>query len=171
MLRQGLGGIGGLGAAVGHIAEGAAAGADLAQDHERGGAVAETLVDVGAAGFFAHGDQVVLAEFFLEFLDGIAGRDSDADPARFAQGLDVLELHGAAGDLVACQLFIAWRQVQRDDFARFGGGHFFGLTLGGRWLRLLWQYVGQLQVQPEQSGHMLKQSGFDAFDARGTSQV
>src|SRR5690606_35941845 len=47
-------------AAGGDVAERAAAGADLAEDHERAGAVAEALVDVRAAGLLAHREQAVL---------------------------------------------------------------------------------------------------------------
>ena len=57
---------GGFGPAVGDVAERAAARADLAEDHEGRGAVAEALVDVRAAGFLAHRDQAVLAQLGLE---------------------------------------------------------------------------------------------------------
>jgi len=61
-----LGRIRRLGTAVGHVAERAAAGTDLAEDHEGRRAVAEALVDVRAAGLLAHGDQPVLAQLRLE---------------------------------------------------------------------------------------------------------
>ena len=44
-----------VGTAVPYVAEGAAAGADVAHNHEGSGAVAEAFADVGAGGFFAHG--------------------------------------------------------------------------------------------------------------------
>ena len=73
----------------------AAARADLAQDHEGGGAVAEALVDVRAAGFLAHRDQAVLAQLALELAarrcrPGCARGSSSAcaasAPARSAPG-------------------------------------------------------------------------------------
>jgi hypothetical protein len=51
-----------VGAAMAHIAKRAAAGALVAHDHEGGRALAKAFADVGAAGFFAHGDQLVLAQ-------------------------------------------------------------------------------------------------------------
>ncbi len=45
--------------AVADIAERAAARAQVAEDHESGGAVAEAFADIGAGGFLAHGVQVV----------------------------------------------------------------------------------------------------------------
>src|SRR3546814_4439851 len=69
-----------------------------------GGAVAEALVDVRAAGLLAHGDQAVLAQLGLEFLDRVARRDPHPDPRRLAQHRRVGELHRRARDLVAGDL-------------------------------------------------------------------
>jgi hypothetical protein len=94
-----------LGPAVGDVAERTAAGADLAEDHEGRGAVAEALMDVRAAGFLAHGHQAVLAQLGLELGDRIARGDAHADPRRLAQHRRVCELHRRAVDLVAAELF------------------------------------------------------------------
>ena len=50
-----------VGPAGGDVAEGAAAGADLAHDHHGGVALGPALADVGAAGLLADRDQPVLA--------------------------------------------------------------------------------------------------------------
>ena len=65
-----------LGPAMGDVAETAAARAHVAQDHEGGGAVAEALVDVRAAGVLAHGDQAVLAQLGLEVGHRVARTES-----------------------------------------------------------------------------------------------
>ncbi len=49
-----------VGAAVSHIAERAAAGADVAHNHEGRRAFAETFADVWAGGFFANGMHFLL---------------------------------------------------------------------------------------------------------------
>src|SRR5206468_3852892 len=54
-------GIGGERAAVRHVAERAAAGTDVAEDHERRRALAETLADVRAGRFLADRVQLLLA--------------------------------------------------------------------------------------------------------------
>jgi hypothetical protein len=46
-----------VGAPGGHVAEGAAAGADLAHDHHGGVALAPAFADVGAARLLADGDE------------------------------------------------------------------------------------------------------------------
>src|SRR5690606_29932306 len=108
-------------AAMGHVAERAAPGADLAQDHEGRGAVAEAFVDVRAAGFLAHGDQAVGAQLFLEPGDVVARGDAHPDPRRLAQHRRVGELHRRPGDLVAGAL----------AYARLEGGDGDGLARGG----------------------------------------
>src|SRR3546814_12121970 len=77
---QRLGRVRRLGAAVGDVAERATAGADLAPDHERGGAVAEALVGGWAAGLLAHRDQAVLPPLVLEFLDPVCLRGPPPHP-------------------------------------------------------------------------------------------
>ena len=64
--RVGLRGIDRAGSAVGHGAVRAGARADVAEDHERGGAVVPALADVRAARFLADGVQVQLAHQPLE---------------------------------------------------------------------------------------------------------
>jgi len=51
---------------VGDCAIGAIAGADIAQDHECGGAMLPAFADVGAVRFLAHGMQVELTHQVLE---------------------------------------------------------------------------------------------------------
>ena len=99
--------------AVGDIAERTAAGADLTEDHEGCGAVAEALVDVGAAGFLADRDQAVLAQFGLEILHRVAGRNAHPDPGRLAQRRGIGELHRRARDLVAGHLLDSGLQRRR----------------------------------------------------------
>ncbi len=69
-------GIGGLGTSVRHRAIGARAGAHLAENHERGGAVMPALADVRALRFLAHGVEVELAHEALE--PGEVGRPGRA---------------------------------------------------------------------------------------------
>ncbi len=52
--------------AVGNVAERAAPGADVAHDHECGGAVAEAFADIRAGGFLADRMQPVLAQHAFE---------------------------------------------------------------------------------------------------------
>src|SRR6185503_11721224 len=52
--------------AVRHVAEGAAARAQVPHDHESGRAVPEAFADVGARGFLAHRVQVRLAKRLLD---------------------------------------------------------------------------------------------------------
>ena len=59
---DGLLGIGRQRLAVRDVAERAAARAQVAEDHEGRGALAEALADVGAGRFLAHGVQAVLAQ-------------------------------------------------------------------------------------------------------------
>ncbi len=80
------------------IAETATACANLAQNHKGCGTVAETFMDVRAAGFFADGDQMVLAQLRFQFGDGVSGRNAHADPARFAQYRRLGKIDRTAGD-------------------------------------------------------------------------
>jgi hypothetical protein len=54
---------------VADVAERAAPGADVAHDHEGGGALAEALADVRAGGFLAHRVQLVLAQDLLDLVE------------------------------------------------------------------------------------------------------
>ena len=74
-----------VGAAVPHVAEGAAAGADVAHNHEGGGTVAEAFADVGARGFFAHGVHFLAAQNIFDFKEFLAAGDFGAYPAGFFQ--------------------------------------------------------------------------------------
>ena len=78
MLR--LFGIERVGAAVADVAEGAAAGADVAHNHEGGGAAAEAFADIGAAGLFAHGVHFLIAQDVLNFKKLLAGGQLGANP-------------------------------------------------------------------------------------------
>lgn len=84
-----------------HVAEGAAAGADVAQDHEGGGAPAEAFADVGAGGLFAHGVQLLFPQQLLDLAEAagvVAGLD--ANPAGLFQRLfDRHDLDGNPGGL------------------------------------------------------------------------
>ena len=53
--------------AMTHIAEGAAPGTDIAEDHEGGRAPSEAFTDVGASGFLADGVQFLFAQQALDF--------------------------------------------------------------------------------------------------------
>jgi hypothetical protein len=71
--------------AVADVAERAAAGADVAEDHEGGRAAAEAFADVGAGGFLADGVQLAFAQHGLDLAEApgaVAGLD--ADPVGFA---------------------------------------------------------------------------------------
>src|SRR5690606_13702909 len=123
-------GIRGLGPAVGHVAEAAAPRAYVAQDHEGRRAVAEALVDVGAAGVLAHGHQPVFAQLGLERGHRAVGGDPHPDPRRLAQHRRVHELHRRAGDLVRRHLALTRPQRPR----RRAGRHHLqrnGLVSGG----------------------------------------
>jgi hypothetical protein len=72
---------------VANVAEGAAAGADVAEDHEGGSPAAKTLTDIRAGGFLADGMQLAFAQHGFDFTKAsgtVAGLD--ANPVRFAQG-------------------------------------------------------------------------------------
>ena len=81
----GLVGVQRVGAAVADVAERAAAGADVAHDHEGGGALAEAFADIGAGGFFAHGVQLLIAQDLLDFVEALAIGQLGADPLRLSQ--------------------------------------------------------------------------------------
>ena len=66
------------------VAERAAARALVAHDHEGGRALAEAFADVRAAGFFAHGDQLVLAQDVLDFVE--TGRSAEPALTRIQSG-------------------------------------------------------------------------------------
>src|SRR5690606_35734395 len=68
------------GAPVRHVAEGAAARAEIAEDHERGRALAEALPDVGAARLLADGVQALLAQDALHGPEALAVAEPHADP-------------------------------------------------------------------------------------------
>src|SRR5579862_8710229 len=61
-------------------AEGARAGADVAQDHERRGAVPPALGDVGAAGLLAHSVEIEPAHDRLDARVAVAHRQADREP-------------------------------------------------------------------------------------------
>src|SRR4051812_18173396 len=71
------------GTSVSNGAVGAVAGADVAEDHEGGGAVFPTFADVGAVGFLAHRMEVQLAHQVLEPHIVGAARRFHLQPRRF----------------------------------------------------------------------------------------
>ena len=73
--------------AVGHVAERAAARAQVAHDHERGGAVPEALADVGAGGLLADGVELRVAQDPLDLVEALPAAGAHADPLGLAQGL------------------------------------------------------------------------------------
>src|SRR5687767_14944439 len=82
------------------VAERAAPRADVAEDHEGCGALAEALADVRAGSFLAHGVQALLAQDALDLMEARAGqRRAHADP-------------GGLGELFARM------ELQRRSFAR-----------------------------------------------------
>ena len=90
-----------VGPAMGHIAERAAAGADVAHDEEGGGAVTETLAQIGTGGLLTDGVQAHLAQHLLQVLHARAGVRFGADPLRLALHLfGGLDLDGDAGHLL-----------------------------------------------------------------------
>ncbi|MPL92900.1 hypothetical protein SDC9_39024 [bioreactor metagenome] len=64
------------------VAEGTAAGADLAHDHHRGVALAPAFADIRAARLFADGDQLVRFQDLAGVLVALRGRRLDPDPVR-----------------------------------------------------------------------------------------
>jgi hypothetical protein len=103
-------GLGGSGLAVADVAERAAAGADVAEDHEGRRAAAEAFADVRAGGFLADGVQLLFAQHGLDFAEApgaVAG--FDANPLGFAQrGVDRDDLDRDAGGFQFAFLFDAF---------------------------------------------------------------
>ena len=98
-------------AAMADIAEGAASGTDITQDHEGGSALAETLVDVRARGLFADGHQLIGAQTGLEALDGIALGQTHPNPAGLAQRRPVrIKGDRIARDLAFAELLFTHHQ-------------------------------------------------------------
>ena len=71
-----------VGAPVADVAKRAAPRAFVAHDHEGRGAVAETLADIRARGFFAHRVQVVLTQDVFDLVEA-RGRRACFDPNPF----------------------------------------------------------------------------------------
>src|SRR5882672_9841806 len=68
------------------VAERAAPRADIAEDHEGRGALAEALGDVRAGGFLAHRVQFLLAQDVLDLVKArIRARRAHADPRRLGE--------------------------------------------------------------------------------------
>src|SRR3546814_6024958 len=65
------------------VTERAATGADVAHDHERGGAAGEAFPQVRAGRFFTDAVQFVFAQQRLDAVDFRRNRDAHADPVRF----------------------------------------------------------------------------------------
>ena len=65
--------------AVGHIAEGTAAGADIPHDHERGGSMGEAFTQVGTGCFLADRAEVALAQDAFDPRHLLAARDPGGD--------------------------------------------------------------------------------------------
>ena len=88
----------GLGAALGHGAESAAARAEVAEHHEGGGFVVPALADVGAVGAFADGVQAERAGQALEVVVVLAHGGAGLEPlrlggGRWRAGADLDEFH------------------------------------------------------------------------------
>src|SRR6266571_481083 len=74
--------------AVGDVAERAAPRAQVSQDHEGRGALAEALPDIGAGRFLAHRVEIVLAEDLFDFVKARAGGSgAHADPLGLGEAL------------------------------------------------------------------------------------
>ena len=73
---------------AGDGAEAAASGADRAHEHDRRGAAAPALVDVGAMGFLADGVQSVSAQGLFNCDIALARRRSDLEPLGFGTRRD-----------------------------------------------------------------------------------
>src|SRR6185295_8891997 len=68
-----------------HVAEAAATGADVAEDHEGGGTALPALADVGAVGLLADRMEVVLLDRLLQPAVGGATGSRDLEPGRLAR--------------------------------------------------------------------------------------
>src|SRR6056297_1316398 len=104
--------------AGGHVAEGAAAGADLAHDHHGGVALRPAFARVGAASLLAHGHELVLAHDSPGFEIALGRGGLYADPV----GLARLGSIGAArllGVALAGYLEIAHDFVPTNDFVTY----------------------------------------------------
>jgi hypothetical protein len=102
---------------MGHVAKRATPGANLSHDHEGGGAVAETLTQVGARSFFTYRMQVMLAQQVFNAHDIGAGGRFGANPLGLALGIDGgLDFDGDARDFFS---------------ATHGHAFFYGLFCGG----------------------------------------
>jgi hypothetical protein len=113
-----------IGAAMPHVAKGAAARALVAHDHECGRAMAKALADVGARGFFTHGVEIALAQDLLDLVVARVGRARlHADPLGLFQHLAMLDLDRNAREL-GSGLLLGQRVV-------FGGGLCFAHDIGG----------------------------------------
>ena len=79
--------IDGVGTALGHGAEAAAPGAEVAEHHERRGLVVPAFADVGAVGALADGVQVEVAGKLLECVEIVADRGLGLQPLGLGGGL------------------------------------------------------------------------------------
>ena len=89
-----------VGPSVADITKRAATGAFVTHDHESCRAFAKAFANVGAAGFFADGVELVLTQDLLDFVKPGGGRaGSDANPVRLFQDLTALDLDRNARQL------------------------------------------------------------------------
>ena len=101
----GFGRVGRPGAAVRHVAERAAAGADIPEDHEGGGAVVEALPEIRAIGLLADRGELCLAQESPDPRDLRTRRNLGTNPRGLAQHLGRLfHLDRDARDLVRTPL-------------------------------------------------------------------
>ncbi len=84
-------------AAGGDVAEAAGAGADVAEDHDGGGAAGPAFAHVGAFGGFADGVELVVVDGLAEGGVGGAGGEFDAEPRGFSAGESVVGAGGLEG--------------------------------------------------------------------------
>src|SRR2546428_7886535 len=68
-----------------HVAERAATGADVAHDHEGGGAFTKAFADVRAAGLFTYGVQLLLTQDLFDLEEALTTGDLGTDPLRLFQ--------------------------------------------------------------------------------------
>jgi len=111
------------------VAEAAGAGAGVAEDHDGCDAAGPALAHVGAAGFFADGEEVVLTETFAEFVELFAARDFGFEP------LGLL----FEGELVLDVLAAVCRAVVEDHTGEGDGGGVgsaHGVAAEGAWVSL-----------------------------------
>jgi hypothetical protein len=115
--------VGRQGLAVADVAERAAPGAQVAQDHEGGGAVFEALAQVRAGGFLAHGMQFGVAQDGFELLHFRRARRLRLDPDRQFQARLGDDLDRDAGGFGRA-------------FMAFGIGHCSTYVLGDIWAKV-----------------------------------